>query len=174
MQRFSDNTLRILEEAGWYPGRHVPTDEFEAYVKHEFDDAYEGETIDFDLVPNDTIRNFLHEFGGLTLTMHRTIPWVQPNSFKEALTTKIPIGIPGTRISVFVEKLEVWIGGDKLFPISNDDDMLWYSMSYSGKVYGRCGVTRFVEMGKDANSWIENTCNAGSGIPCTPQIVIQE
>ena len=172
MQRFSDNTLKILKKAGWYPGRHVPTDEFEAYVKQEFDDAYEGETIDFDLVPNDTIRSFLHEFGGLTLTMHRTIPWVQPNSFKEA-TTKIPIGIPGTRISVFVEKLEVWIGGDKLYPFSNDDDMLWYSMSYSGKVYGSC-CGRFTEMGKSADAWIERTCDCFSGLPSTPSILIHQ
>ena len=169
MSRFSENTLRILEAAGWFPGRHVSTDDFEAYVRQENADC---ET-EYELAPNDTIRNFLREFGGLTLTMHRTIPWVRANSFKDSVHT-IPIGIPGIKISVFVDDEEKLLDGDKLYPISNDDDMLWYFMSYSGKVYGRCGVTRFVEIGKDADSWIENICNAYSGIPCTPQIVIRE
>ena len=169
MQRFSENTLRILEEAGWFPGRHVSTEEFEAYVKQKNDEYETGH----ELIPNNTIKNFLHEFGGLTLTMYRKIPQSPAMDSFRTSTRCIPIGVLGTTISVSVEDEEIWIGGEKLYPISNDHDMLFNYMSYSGKVYGYC-CGSFWEMGESGDAWIERTCNFYSGLPCPPKILIHQ
>lgn len=169
MERFSENTLQILKKAGWFPGRHVSLDDFEAYVKQETTDC----EAEFELIPNATIRNFLHEFGGLTIIMRRQIP-LSPamDSFKMA-TRDIPIGVPGIRIIVCVEEMEGWIGGDKLYPISINHDFSFTMMSYSGRIYDYCSG-RFIESGKSGEDWIERLCNFYCGLPFTPDILIHQ
>jgi hypothetical protein len=123
MTVFSDITLRILNEAGWFSGRSVSTDAFEAFI------AREGFYL------NDTIRTFLREFGGITLK----IPYSILTSKGKPITgeRKIPIGMLVPDILGQIERIPLFesiLGGEMLVPVGFDHSAV-ILMSYSGNTY---------------------------------------
>jgi hypothetical protein len=121
MQNFSDNTLRILKEAGWFLGRSVSTDVFEAFI------ARDG------FYPNDTIRNFLREFGGLTLKIQKNVTGTDRVYVRE-----IQFGTINGTILGQVERIPIYesiLGDEILMPIGCDNQVSTILMSYAGSIY---------------------------------------
>ncbi|MDR1478477.1 MAG: SUKH-3 domain-containing protein [Planctomycetaceae bacterium] len=122
MVNFSDTTLCVLREAGWYPGRSVSTGTFEAYI------ASEG------YYANDTIRDFLREFGGLTLVPP---PFKSRNGERIINPDPLIIGTLYSGILPWSEEVshgEDILHGETLIPIGYQNPAQIF-MSYSGQIY---------------------------------------
>jgi hypothetical protein len=121
MTSFSDTTLHVLGEAGWFPHRSVSTGMFEAHI------ARDGYYI------NDTIRDFLREFGGLTLTP----PPLKIRNGKGRINSS-PIVIGSQSCSLPFTSHVYWcediLQGETLIPIGYHNPAEVF-MSYSGQLY---------------------------------------
>ena len=152
METFSENTLQILKNAGWFQGRICSTAEYEAYLVAKYEAYPEKE----DYYLNDVIRTFLQEFGGLTLKVTRTKPF---NCVRD-----IPIGTTDGEISLFTlyDDFEHLTKGEAIVPIGLDHSLtIW--MSYSGTVYGSL-MNYFCWVADNGKEAIEKFCAFHSGL----------
>jgi hypothetical protein len=142
---FSKRTLRLLKRSGWYPGRSVPTDAFESLI------ASEGYYL------NDTIRNFLQEFGGIVIH--------PPHIIRDNGTIKVsdseplfiaPLDLSFLPFPEHVYLCEDILHGETLIPIG-----VWYLanifMSYSGQLYVETDFEFFIMSGTPYEA-IEKIC----------------
>jgi hypothetical protein len=175
MYNFSENTIRILKEAGWFPRRCISTDDFEQFIsKIEFDP---DDIIHIYL--NDTVRNFLREFGELRLFISHLTPIVSNDNTYVSYnnyTVEVSFGLLDNKLineSGWLEDYEKILNGEKLVPIGRHDIAVYF-MSYSGKIY--VGIkSRFLQItGDDYYAALENICNFYSGLEYQKDIVLHE
>lgn len=157
--QYSENTLRILTDAGWYLGRSVSTDAFESFIAEE------------EFIVNDVIRDFLREFSGLTLKMSRP---VIINEKHLIYNNEIPIGTLDKMLfnSIgWAEEHEQLIG-DRMAPVAHQDVVTFF-ISYSGKMY--IAAERILtELPGDARDGLEYLCSSRSGLPVTKSLPTYE
>ncbi|MDR1477401.1 MAG: SUKH-3 domain-containing protein [Planctomycetaceae bacterium] len=148
MSNFSESTLQILKEAGWYPGRSVSTEAFEVFIAHD------GHYI------NDTIRAFLQEFGGITIRINYS--WHSGNQLMQS-TKKISIGTLDTSILEWQFNLlcyEEILHGEILIPIAYSNVTIL--MTYSGKIFYEIDGDLHLYPGSHYD-FIENICGIATG-----------
>jgi hypothetical protein len=155
MYKFSESTLRVLRDAGWYSGRSVSTDKYEAEL------AQDGIYI------NDTVRNFMREFYGLTLEIKYS--YVSGDRLFHS-TKKISIG---THLGFSEYNLLAYaeiLHGDFLIPIA-DYNPATVLMTYSGKIYAEFEGELILYSGDSPYDFFENVCRIAAGIKDGEQYV---
>jgi hypothetical protein len=175
MCNFSENTIKNLKEAGWFPGRNVSTDEFEKFIADIEIDP--DDIIHINL--NDTVRRFLQEFGKLRLFIPHLTPIVSNDNTYisyNKYTIEVSFGLLDNKLineSGWLEDYERILNGEKLVPIGRHDIAVYF-MSYSGKIY--VGIkSRFIQIaGDDYYAALENICNFYSGLEYQEDIVLHE
>jgi len=149
---FSDYTLQVLREAGWYPERAIDISGYETYLT----------SIGYALT--DPIRDFFKEFVGLKLRSSRTFCFYEENQPEtlEYLYVFDPIPSADRMFgSCWLEGHEEILQGEKLVVIGDQHDMTFF-MSHSGKVYG--GFDQyFCLLGNNAHEAIEEFCTWKNG-----------
>lgn len=116
------NIEEILISAGWIPGRCINID---SYMEWFISEGYS---------PTESIKSFLHEFGGLTIS----IPY--KNSFDQGVATKKIIIDPeenGFEYE-FIHKYNSYFK-EQLFPIGTSESTIDYFMDTNGAIYAIFG-----------------------------------
>jgi len=116
------NTEKILISAGWIPGRHINID---SYMEWFINEGYS---------PTESIKRFLQEFGGLTIS----IP--SKNSFEQRVVTRKIIIDPeenGFEYE-FIHKYNSYFK-EQLFPIGTSESPIDYFMDTNGAIYAIFG-----------------------------------
>ncbi len=116
------NAEKILISAGWIPGRYI---NINSYMKWFINEGYS---------PTESIKRFLQEFGGLTIS----IPC--KNSFEQGVVTKKIIIDPeenGFEYE-FIHKYNSYFK-EQLFPIGTSESTIDYFMDINGAIYAIFG-----------------------------------
>lgn len=117
-----NNTEIILISSGWMPGRRINIDFYMDWFIHE---GYS---------PTESIKRFLQEFGGLTIS----IPC--KNSFDQGVSTRKIIIDPvenGFEYE-FIHKYNSYFK-EQLFPIGTSESTIDYFMDTNGAIYAIFG-----------------------------------
>jgi len=116
------NAEKILISAGWIPGRYI---NINSYMEWFINEGYS---------PTESIKRFLQEFGGLTIS----IPC--KNSFEQGVVTKKIIIDPeenGFEYE-FIHKYNSYFK-EQLFPIGTSESTSDYFMDINGAIYAIFG-----------------------------------
>jgi len=116
------NAEKILISAGWIPGRYI---NINSYMEWFINEGYS---------PTESIKRFLQEFGGLTIS----IPC--KNSFEQGVVTKKIIIDPeenGFEYE-FIHKYNSYFK-EQLFPIGTSESPIDYFMDTNGAIYAIFG-----------------------------------
>lgn len=116
------NTEEILISAGWIPGRCIDID---SYMEWYINQGYS---------PTESIKSFLREFGGLTISIS-----CQNSSDQGCVTKKIIIDPEENGFEYeFIYKYNSYFK-EQLFPIGTSESTIDYFMDANGAIYAIFG-----------------------------------
>lgn len=116
------NIEKILISAGWIPGRCIKID---SYMEWLINEGYS---------PTESIKSFLHEFGGLTISIPCKSRLSQGTETKKIIINPEDNGFEYE----FINKYNTYFN-EELFPIGTSESTIDYFMDTSGAIYAIFG-----------------------------------